>query len=55
MVVTIRLDEATHAGLAELAKAERRKLATYLSLALEDHLAEKTAQQEEKSSKERKR
>ncbi len=43
VVVSIRLDEATHSGLAALAKADRRKLATYLGMVLEDHLAEKVA------------
>ncbi len=42
-MVSIRLDEATHSGLAALAKADRRKLATYLGMVLEDHLAEKVA------------
>jgi hypothetical protein len=43
VVVSIRLDDATHSGLAALAKADRRKLATYLAMVLEDHLAEKVA------------
>jgi hypothetical protein len=41
VVVSVRLDEATHAGLDALAKADRRKLASYLALVLEDHLAER--------------
>ena len=41
VVVSIRLDDATHEGLAALAKADRRKLATYLAMVLEDHLAER--------------
>jgi predicted DNA-binding protein len=39
MVVSVRLDEVTYKGLEALAKADRRKLATYLGLVLEDHLA----------------
>jgi len=41
MIVSVRLDESTYAGLEALAKADRRKLATYLALVLEDHLAAK--------------
>jgi hypothetical protein len=41
VVVSVRLDEETHAGLDALAKADRRKLASYLALVLEDHLAER--------------
>jgi hypothetical protein len=44
MVVSVRLDEATYKGLEALAKADRRKLATYLSLILEDHLATKQSE-----------
>jgi predicted transcriptional regulator len=46
MVVTIRLGETTVKGLRELADADRRKLASYLSMVLEDHLAEKQTQTE---------
>jgi predicted DNA-binding protein len=48
VVVSIRLDEATHEGLAALAKADRRKLATYLAMVLEDHLAAKQTEPAEK-------
>jgi predicted DNA-binding protein len=41
VVVSVRLDEPTYKGLEALAKADRRRLATYLSLVLEDHLASK--------------
>jgi len=54
VVVSIRLDEATHEGLAELAKADRRKLATYLALVLEDHLAAKQEGSRRDGTKERK-
>lgn len=54
VVVSIRLDEATHEGLMELAKADRRKLATYLALVLEDHLAAKHVDASETKPKGRK-
>jgi hypothetical protein len=40
------LGETTVKGLRELADADRRKLASYLSMVLEDHLAEKQTQTE---------
>jgi hypothetical protein len=55
VVVSIRLDDATHSGLAALAKADRRKLATYLAMVLEDHLAEKVASGSAKPAKTPKR
>jgi hypothetical protein len=48
VVVSVRLDEQTHKGLEALAKADRRKLATYLALVLEDHLAAKQSEGETK-------
>jgi predicted DNA-binding protein len=55
VVVSIRLDDATHSGLAALAKVDRRKLATYLAMVLEDHLVEKVASGAVKPSKATKR
>jgi len=54
MVVSVRLDEATYKGLEALAKVDRRKLATYLSLVLEDHLATRQSEAAETKPKGRK-
>lgn len=54
MVVSVRLDEATYKGLEALAKADRRKLATYLALVLEDHLAAAREDEPETKPKSRK-
>jgi hypothetical protein len=54
MVVSLRLDEPTYKGLEALAKADRRKLATYLALILEDHLAAKQAEASDSKAKGRK-
>jgi predicted DNA-binding protein len=54
MVVSIRLTEEAYKGLETLAKADRRKLATYLSLVLEDHLAGRQGEAVETKPKTRK-
>jgi hypothetical protein len=41
VVVTIRLGESVVRGLRELAEQDRRKLANYVAMVLEDHLAER--------------
>lgn len=51
VVVSVRLDEETHKGLEALARADRRKLATYLALVLEDHLAERQVEAKSKGRK----
>jgi hypothetical protein len=52
--VTIRLGKSTKAGLQALADSDHRKLASYLTLVLEQHLAEKQAEKPEKPARGRK-
>lgn len=44
----LRLKPSMKAELQELADADRRKLATYIEMVLEDHLAAKKAAQKRK-------
>jgi hypothetical protein len=50
-VVTIRLSEAVYGAYEALARADRRKLATYLGMILEDHLAAMQAERPAKPPK----
>ncbi|MBO0764291.1 MAG: hypothetical protein J2P50_06860 [Hyphomicrobiaceae bacterium] len=49
--VTIRLGKSAKAGLQALADADHRKLASYLTLVLERHLANKQAAKPKKGGK----
>ena len=54
VVVSVRLAKSVKDGLEALAKADRRKLGSFLALVLEDYLAERQRPATEKPAAERK-
>jgi predicted DNA-binding protein len=47
MVVSVRLSPEVHARLQALARADKRKLASYLTIVLEEHLERTEAEARE--------